>query len=82
MQLGDCDEKISEMVMKLQAYDPDCETLIVEEARELVRRSGIRLLHRWDLNSSFMLDQIRRQEKSVSFEDFGLGGCKEDQCII
>ena len=28
----------------------------------------------WDINSSFLLDQLRKQEKSISFEDTNLFG--------
>ena len=66
---GDLDKKIVGLIQKLQEYDPANETLTIEEARDLVRRSGMIILPRWDLSSSFLLDQIWRQEQSVSFED-------------
>lgn len=74
LQSEDSDEKVAELVEKLQVYDPNGETLTIEEARDLVKRSGMLLLPGWDLSSSFMLDQIRRQEKSISFEAFGPRG--------
>lgn len=57
------------MVQKLQAYDPNSESLTVEEARELVQRSGMIVFPGWDISSSFLLDQMRRQEKSISYEE-------------
>lgn len=65
----DTDEKVTEMVQKLQAYDPNSESLTIEEARELVQRSGVIVFPEWDISSSFLLDQMRRQEKSISYED-------------
>ena len=41
----------------------------MEEARELVMRSGMIVFSGWDLNLSFLLDQMRRQDKTSSFED-------------
>ena len=63
------DEKVTEMVQKLQAYDPNSESLTIEEARELVQRSGLIVFPGWDISSSFLLDQMRRQEKSISYEE-------------
>ena len=45
-----------------------------KEGRELIRRSGLLLLHGWEINSSFFLDQIRKQEKPISFEDTNMFG--------
>ena len=63
VKAGDIDEKVTEMVQKLQAYDPNSESLTVEEARELVQRSGMIFFLGWDISSSFLLDQMRRQQK-------------------
>jgi hypothetical protein len=57
------------MVNRLQEYDPSSETLIADEARDLVRRSGMLLFPGWEISSSFFLDQIRRQENAISFEE-------------
>lgn len=69
MKLGDLDKVVVEMVQKLQEYDPASETLIVEEAKELVRRSGMIVFLGRDISSSCLLDQMRRQERTISFED-------------
>lgn len=69
---GDTDEKVIEMVQKLQAYDPNSESLTIEEARELVQRSGMIVFPRWDISSSFLLDQIRRQQKSMAIWSIAL----------
>ena len=69
VKLGDTNEKVSKMVQKLQAYDPNSESLTIEEARELVQRSGMIVFPGWDISSSFLLDQMRRQEKSISYEE-------------
>lgn len=66
---GDSADKITEMVNKLQDYDPSSETLTFDEARDLVRRSGMLLFLGWEISSSFFLDQIRRQERAISFEE-------------
>lgn len=71
-----------ELVEKMQACDPNSETLTREEARDLVKRSGMFLFPSWDLHSSFMLDQIRRQEKSICFEDSGLAGLQRGSWYI
>lgn len=39
LQLGDSNEKLVGLVKKLKEYDPNSETLIVDEARELVKIS-------------------------------------------
>lgn len=36
---------------------------------ELVQRSGMIVFPRWDISSSFLLDQMRRQQKSISYEE-------------
>ena len=74
MALGDTQEKVAEMVQKLQEYDPTSETLTPMEGRELLRRSGMLLFPGWEINSSFLLDQIRKQEKSISFEETNMFG--------
>ena len=68
MALGDTQEKVAEMVQKLQEHDPASETLTPKEGRELVR-SDMLLFLGWETRSSFLIDQIKRQEKSISFED-------------
>ena len=65
------------MVQKLQDYDPASETLTPKEGKELIRRSGLLLFSRWEISSSFLLDQIRKQEKSISFEDTNMFGEKK-----
>ena len=60
---------MTKMVQKLQAYDPNSESLTIEEARELVQRSGMIVFPGWDISSSFLLDQMRRQQKSISYEE-------------
>lgn len=67
--LGDSEERITKLVNKLQDYDPSSENLTVDEARDLVRRRGMLLFPGWEINSSFLLDQIRRQDKALSFEE-------------
>ena len=74
MTSGDTQEKVAEMVQRLQEYDPTSETLTLEEGRELVRRSRMLLFIGWEINSLFLLDQIRKQEKSISFEDVNMFG--------
>lgn len=69
MGLRDLEERVTELVNKLQDYDPGSETMIVDEARDLVKRSGILFFPGWEISSSFLLDQIRRQDKSLSFEE-------------
>ena len=41
----------------------------MEEARELIQRSGMIVFLGWDISSSFLLDHMRRQDKTISFED-------------
>ena len=74
MTPGDTEEKVTEMIQRLQEYDPTSETLTPKEGKELVRRSGMLLFPRWEISSSFLLDQIRKQEKSISFEDVNMFG--------
>ena len=56
MKPGDSDEVVVGLVQKLQEYDPASEALTVEEARDLVTRSGVIVFPGWDINSSFLLD--------------------------
>ena len=69
MKPSDSNEVVAGLVQKLQEYDPASEALTVEEERDLVTRSGMIFFPGWDISSSFLLDQMRRQEKSISFED-------------
>ena len=62
------------MVQKIQDYDPTSETLTLEEGRKIIRRSGLLLFLGWEINSSFLLDQIRKEDKSFFFEDTNLFG--------
>ena len=41
----------------------------MEEARELARRSDMIVFPSWEINSSFLLDQMKRHENIISFED-------------
>ena len=41
----------------------------MEEAKELVKRSAMMVFQGWDISYSFLLDQMRRQERTISFED-------------
>ena len=68
MTPGDTKKKVAKMVQRLQEYDLASETLTPEEGRELVKMSGMLLFLGWEINSSFLLDQIRKHEKSISFE--------------
>ena len=74
MNPGDTKEKVAELAQKMQEYDLASETLTPEDARELVRRSGMLLFPGWEISSSFLLDQIRKQEKSTSFEEVSMFG--------
>ena len=78
MGLGDSEEKVAEMVQKLQDYDPASETLTPKEGRELIRRSGLLLFLGWEISSSFLLDKIRNKDKSISFGDTNLFGETND----
>ena len=40
----------------------------------MVRRCGMLLFPGQEMNSSFLLDQIRKQDKSISFEDVSMFG--------
>ena len=60
MKLGELDEQKLELVEKLQAYDPESKVMTLEEVRDIVQRSGMLLVLKWDLVQAFMLDQIRR----------------------
>ena len=55
MALGDTQEKVAEMLQKLEEYDPASETLTLEECRELVRMSGMLLFPGWEINSSIFV---------------------------
>lgn len=46
----------------------------MDEDRKLVQRSRMLIFLGWELSSSFMVDQIRRQDKSVSFEETNIFG--------
>ena len=65
-----------ELIEKLQAYDHESEVMTLEEARDLVQRSGMLLVPDWDLEQAFMLDQIKRQENAISYEEIGARGLK------
>ena len=43
LKLGASEEKVAELVQKLQEYDPNNQILTIDEARELVKRSEILL---------------------------------------
>ena len=65
----DNEKKVAELVQKLRDYDPSNETLTIDEARDLIKRSGMLLFSGWEIRSSFLLNQIKRQERYVSFVD-------------
>lgn len=65
----DSNVQVAEMVKSLQEYDPESETLTFEDAKDLVKGTSMILFQTWEIISSFLLDQIRRQERSISFED-------------
>ena len=69
-------EKTKELVDKLLAYDPDSETMTPTKARELVQRSGMILVSSRDIEKAFVLDQIRRQDKPISYEATSSDGLK------
>ena len=64
------------MIKKKQAYNPESEIMTLQEARDLVQRSGMLLVLGWDLEQAFMLDQIKRQENAMSYEAFGVDGLR------
>ena len=74
IKLRDSNEKKLELVEKLQAYDIESEVMTLEEERDLVQRSGMLLGAGSDLEQAFTLVQIRRQEKSISYEAYGANG--------
>ena len=76
MKPGESDEQKIELIEKLQAYEPESEVMTLEEARDLVQRSGMLLVTGWDLEQIFMLDQIRRQDNVISYEAIGVDGLK------
>lgn len=65
---GEDPENNKELVDKLLAYDPDSETMTPIEARKLVHRSGMILVPRWDIERSFVLDQMRRKDKENNYD--------------
>ena len=73
---GEDPEKNHELVEKLLAYDPESETMTPAEARELVHISGMILIPNWDIEKAFVLDQMRIQDKAVSYEATGSEGFK------
>ena len=74
LKRGEDVEKTKELVEKLLAYHPNSETMTLVEARELVERSQMILVPRWDIERAFVLDQIRRQDKAISYEATGSDG--------
>ena len=74
--LGEDTKKTKELVDKLLAYDLDSETMTPTEAKELVQRSGMILVLEWDIEKNFLLDQIRRQDKEISYEATSSDGLK------
>ena len=46
------------------------------EARELVNRNGVILIPNQDIEKAFVLDQMRRQDKAISYEAIGSEGLK------
>ena len=56
IKLGENEEKIKELVEKLQAYDPDSVSMTPTEVRELVERSGMIIVLGWDIERAFFLD--------------------------
>ena len=46
------------------------------KAKELVHRSGMILIPNWDIEKAFVLDQLRRQDKIISYEAIGSDGFK------
>ena len=49
MKLDESNEQRMELIENLQAYDPKSEVTTLEEARDLVQRSGMLLVPGWDL---------------------------------
>ena len=73
---NESDEQRMQWIEKLQAYDPKSEKMTLEEARDIVQRSGMLLVPSWDLEQAFMGDQIRRQDNAISYEAIGANGLK------
>ena len=73
---GEDPEKNKELVDKLLAYDPERETMTLAKARELVHRSGMILIPNQNIEKAFFLDQMRRQDKAISYEASGNEGLK------
>ena len=76
MKPDESDEQRMELIEKLQAYDPKSEVMTLEEAKDLVQRSGMLLVLGWDLEQSFIRDQIKRQESAISYKAIGADGLK------
>ena len=76
IMLGEDLEKTKELVDKLLAYDPNSKTMAPAEAKELVQRSGMILVPSWDIKRAFILDQIKWQEKVISYEATNSDGLK------
>lgn len=71
LQVTDETDPNSEGLQALATYDPSLESITVDEARQLVKSSGILLVPGWDLASSFIIDQIRWQsEAQLSYETY------------
>ena len=67
-------EKIKDLIKKLLAYDLESEQVTPTEAKDLVQKSGMLLILGWDLERAFIFDQIRRQDKVVTYKAFGVEG--------
>lgn len=62
-------EPSEETMRALTSYDPSLENINIDEAREMVKSSGMLLTLGWDLTSAFIIDQIRKQPKgSLSYK--------------
>ena len=69
-------EKNKELVDKPLAYDQNSETMTPVEASELVYMSGMILVPNGDIERAFVLDQIRSQDKTISYEASSSEGMK------
>ena len=76
LMIGEDHEKNKELVDKRLAYNLDNETMTLVEAKELVHMSGMILISNWDIEKAFVLDQMRRQDKDISYEASGIEGMK------
>ena len=54
MKPRDSKEGVARLVNKIQECDPASESLTIEEAREMVMRTGMIIFLGWDLSSSFL----------------------------